>query len=95
MLAHPRHPTYQPRLMDLDELEREDILASRQEEMQKYKDSLNINRLFSAAQAGGDDSVALAAKRELAFDRIRRAHHSQVRTSRLVLPQRRRASSRS
>ncbi|TIA91459.1 hypothetical protein E3P99_01051 [Wallemia hederae] len=54
---------YQSRLMDLDELEREDILASRQEEMQKYKDSLNINRLFSAAQAGGDDSVASAAKR--------------------------------
>ncbi|TIB73763.1 hypothetical protein E3Q23_01406 [Wallemia mellicola] len=50
-------------LMDLDELEREDILASRQEEMQKYKDSLNINKLFSAAQAIGDDSVSSAAKR--------------------------------
>lgn len=52
--------------MDLDELEREDILASRQEEMQKYKDSLNINKLFSAAQAIGDDSVSSAAKRMFA-----------------------------
>lgn len=57
------HHAYIFRLLDLDELEREDILASRQEEMQKYKDSLNINRLFSAAQAGGEDNVASAAKR--------------------------------
>ena len=77
----PSDNAYQYRLMDLDELEREDILASRQEEMQKYKDSLNINRLFSAAQAGGDDSVASAAKRGcLAAVESSLSHHRRSQT---------------
>lgn len=53
--------------MELDELEREDILASRQEELQRLKDSSNISRLFASANTAaqvGDDSVASAAKSE-------------------------------
>ena len=58
----------QYRLLELDELEREDILASRQEELQRLKDSSNISRLFASANTAaqvGDDSVASAAKSEL------------------------------
>ena len=50
--------------MSLPELEREDILAGRLEEMQKYLDRQNLQQLLRA-QRGDGDSVSKAAKREL------------------------------
>jgi RNA polymerase-associated protein RTF1 len=58
------------RLNDLPDLEREEILAQRQDEMQKLTDKLNLSRLYAAQTGGGtgsgmaDDSVAMAAKRK-------------------------------
>ena len=50
------------RLIDLPEMQREEILAQRQEEIQKRLDAQNLTKLF-AAQGVGEDSVANAAKR--------------------------------
>lgn len=52
------------RLNDLPEMQREEILAQRQEEMQKRLDAQNLTKLL-AAQGVGEDSVANAAKRAL------------------------------
>lgn len=60
------------RLNEMPDLEREEILAQRQEEMQGLTDKLNLSRLFAAQTGGGggggngmaDDSVAMAAKRK-------------------------------
>lgn len=49
---------------DLPEMQREEILAQRQEEMQKRLDGQNLTKLL-AAQGVGEDSVANAAKRAL------------------------------
>ena len=43
-------------------MQREEILAQRQEEMQKRLDGQNLTKLL-AAQGVGEDSVANAAKR--------------------------------
>jgi RNA polymerase-associated protein RTF1 len=54
----------------MPEMQREEILAQRQEEMQTLADKINLSKLL-ASQAGlggggmADDSVAQAAKREL------------------------------
>ena len=50
------------RLNDMPEMQREEILAQRQEEMQKHLDAQNLTKLL-AAQGVGEDSVANAAKR--------------------------------
>lgn len=50
------------RLNELPEMQREEILAQRQEEMQKRLDGQNLTKLL-AAQGVGEDSVANAAKR--------------------------------
>ena len=42
-------------LESLPEIEREDILASRLEEMQKYKDSMALDAMFGSAAGAGDD----------------------------------------
>lgn len=49
------------RLNDLPEMQREEILAQRQEEMQKRLDAQNLTKLLAAQE----DSVANAAKRAL------------------------------
>ena len=49
--------------MSLPELEREDILAGRLEEMQKYLDRKNLQELLRA-QRGDNDNVSKAAKRQ-------------------------------
>lgn len=41
----------------LPEIEREDILAARQEEMQKYKDSQQLDAMYRLAGMGGDDDA--------------------------------------
>ena len=43
------------RLERLPEIDREEILAGRLEEMQKFKDSLALDAMFKSAGMGGDD----------------------------------------
>jgi len=43
------------RLDALPEIERENILAGRLEEMQKFKDSMQLDMMYKMAGAGGDD----------------------------------------
>lgn len=54
------------RLNEMPEMEREQILATRQEQMQSRTDKFNLSKLLAAQDIGGsmaDDSVAQAAKR--------------------------------
>ena len=51
--------------MEMSEVEREDILAQRQEEMQRIQDKRNLDAMLRDRSGGGDDNVAKAAKREL------------------------------
>lgn len=44
------------RLEGLPEIEREEILAARAEEMQKYKDSMALNAMYKMTGAGGADA---------------------------------------
>ena len=48
----------------MPEIEREDILAQRQEEMQRIQDKRNLDQMFRDRTGGADDSVAKAAKSE-------------------------------
>ena len=52
------------RLMDLSEVEREEILSQRMEEMQRLQDKRNLEQMHKA-QRGDADSVSKAAKRGL------------------------------
>ena len=52
------------RLLEMSEIEREDILAQRQEEMQRIQDKRNLEQMLKAQSGHGDDSVSKAAKRE-------------------------------
>lgn len=51
--------------MDLAEIERENILAQRQEEMQRILDKRNLDLMLKERTGGGEESVARAAKRVL------------------------------
>ena len=55
------------RLLEMPEIEREELLATRQEEMQRLQDKHNIDHMLKA-QSGNMDSehVSQAAKRESA-----------------------------
>lgn len=50
-------------LDNLPEIERENILASRQEEIQKFKDSMALDAMFRAANDDADDDDAPSRKR--------------------------------
>lgn len=52
------------RLLELPEIEREDILAERQEEMQRIQDKRNLDQMLKAQSGRGDDTVSKAAKRQ-------------------------------
>jgi RNA polymerase-associated protein RTF1 len=53
------------RLLDLPEIERESILASRLEEMQKYKESLQLDAMFKmVADKDEDDDDDHPRKRQ-------------------------------
>jgi RNA polymerase-associated protein RTF1 len=52
--------------MDMPEIEREEILAGRLEEMQRIQDKRNLDAMLRSQRHGGadlDDSVAKSAKR--------------------------------
>lgn len=53
--------------MEMSEIEREDILAQRLEEMQRIQDKRNLDQMLKAqsgrSKANGDESVSKAAKR--------------------------------
>ena len=55
------------RLMDMPEIEREGILAQRQEEMQRFTDKRQLDLLLKlqSGRGGGEENVAKAAKRAL------------------------------
>ena len=55
------------RLMEMSEIEREELLAQRQEEMQRIQDKRNLEQMLKAQSGHVEDSVAKAAKRESAF----------------------------
>lgn len=62
------------RLMELPEVEREEILSQRMEEMQRLQDKRNLDQMHRA-QRGESDSVSKAAKRaSQRFPCIRRTH---------------------
>lgn len=48
-------PNTSYRLENLPEIERENILASRLEEMQKFKDSQALDAMFKTAHGGDDE----------------------------------------
>jgi len=55
------------RLMDMNELDREEILAQRLEEKQRYSDSIKLERMHKAmgqTTSDGEDAVSRAAKRK-------------------------------
>ncbi|CAE6452650.1 unnamed protein product [Rhizoctonia solani] len=55
------------RLLEMPETEREDILSQRMEEMQRFQDKVNLDRMLKAQKGSPDapgDSVAKAAKRK-------------------------------
>lgn len=78
-------------LLSLPEIKREEILAQRQDELQKIKDRKALDALL-AAQQGGD--VSAAAKRALSWSSalIFVSPLHQVRTKLEVRPRRRRAN---
>lgn len=47
----------------MPEIDREELLAQRAEDMQKYLDRQNLNNLVKAQGGGADESVSAAAKR--------------------------------
>ncbi|GBE89807.1 RNA polymerase-associated protein [Sparassis crispa] len=52
------------RLMQMSEIEREELLAQRQEEMQRIQDKRNLDQMLKAQSGhGGEESVSKAAKR--------------------------------
>ena len=55
------------RLLAMSEIEREEILAQRQEDLQKLKDKRNLDQMFKAQRGGDPDAVSKAAKRISAF----------------------------
>jgi RNA polymerase-associated protein RTF1 len=62
-------------LSTLPEIERENILAGRLEEMQKFKDSQNLDAMYRMAGGGGDEDEdeedEPRKRRKLAFSRFR------------------------
>lgn len=51
--------------MEMSEIEREELLAQRQEEMQRIQDKRNLEQMLKAQSGHAEDSVSKAAKREL------------------------------
>lgn len=47
----------------MSEIEREDILAQRQEEMQRIQDKRNLDQMLRERTGRGEESVSKAAKR--------------------------------
>jgi hypothetical protein len=47
----------------MPEIEREELLAQRQEELQRITDKRNLNQMLKAQKAGDGDSISKAAKR--------------------------------
>ena len=64
--------------MDMSEIEREELLAQRQEEMQRIQDKRNLEQMLKAQSGHAEDSVSNAAKRESTRAHVRRclAHWS-------------------
>jgi len=62
-------------LSTLPEIERENILAGRLEEMQKFKDSQNLDAMYRMAGGGGDEDEdeedEPRKRRKLSFARLR------------------------
>lgn len=52
------------RLLEMSEIEREELLAQRQEEMQRIQDKRNLDQMLKAQSGHTEDSVSKAAKRE-------------------------------
>ncbi|KAA1472016.1 plus-3-domain-containing protein [Dentipellis sp. KUC8613] len=52
------------RLMEMPEIQREELLAQRLEEMQRIQDKRNLDQMLKAQQGSEGDSVARAAKRQ-------------------------------
>lgn len=50
-------------LMRMSEIEREDILTQRLEEMQRIQDKRNLDQMLKAQSGRGEESVSKAAKR--------------------------------
>jgi hypothetical protein len=47
----------------MPEIEREELLAQRQEELQRITDKRNLDQMLKAQKAGDGDSISKAAKR--------------------------------
>jgi RNA polymerase-associated protein RTF1 len=66
--------------MDMNEIEREEILAQRLEEMQRLQDQRSLDQLVRMQRGGApaaDDSISKSAKRELYdSDSMRTSSHS-------------------
>lgn len=49
--------------MQMSEVEREDVLAQRQEEMQRIQDKRNLDQMFRDRTGNGEENISKAAKR--------------------------------
>ncbi|KAI0265372.1 hypothetical protein BC834DRAFT_843621 [Gloeopeniophorella convolvens] len=52
------------RILEMPEIQREELLAQRSEEVQRITDKRNLDQMFKAQKGGEGDSVAKAAKRQ-------------------------------
>ncbi|KAH8978185.1 plus-3-domain-containing protein [Lactarius akahatsu] len=52
------------RLLEMPEIEREEVLAQRLEELQRITDKRNLDQMLKAQKAGDGDSIVKAAKRQ-------------------------------
>ena len=76
--------------MDMTEIERENILAQRQEEIQRIQDKRNLDQMLRDRSGAGDDTVSSAAKRrcELSKDVTGSLKAVQVNMLNVELPRR-------
>ncbi|KAF8266895.1 hypothetical protein EI94DRAFT_1802384 [Lactarius quietus] len=52
------------RLLEMPEVEREELLSQRQDELQRITDKRNLDQMLKAQKAGDGDSISKAAKRQ-------------------------------
>lgn len=70
----------------MSEIERENILAQRQEEMQRIQDKRNLDQMLRERTGGAEESVSKAAKRtgdlSLSVSRLLIPYSRSTRTAR-------------
>lgn len=64
LATHHKSYAHALSLESLPEIERENILASRQEEIQKFKDAAQLDAMYKMAGMTGDDDDDMPARKQ-------------------------------